>query len=150
MKQATIVSIILATLLMFCPAPVMAAFPVHTGKTAINNPAHKAFPQKPFAAGLHAFKALTFSPDEGKLKPGWHGIAALVCSIVALPFYAAASVGLFWLFVLFAVGGLIFGAIGLNRRKYRNSGLAIAGFVLSLIEVVFVLTLMVVIAAFLV
>lgn len=52
------------------------------------------------------------------LRPGWPGIAALVCGAVG-----------------FFPGAIVFGIIGLGKR-YKNHGLAIAGIILGVLDIV--------------
>lgn len=143
----------LLMLVMFLPASfqgVYAAFPVK-GKTASAALASTVHPTQQ-GHSLRAWKTLkrfVQAPDGEKVykKQGWPGIVSLVLAVLALPFYATALIGGF---AICALGAVIFGAIGLNRRKYSNNGLAIAGFVAGLVEVLLVLLLAIVIAAFLV
>jgi hypothetical protein len=69
---------------------------------------------------------------------GWPGIVALVCGVVCFPTTS----------VLLALLAIIFGAIGMARRR-RNKGLAIAGFVLGILGLVFGLLALLFFLAFL-
>jgi len=60
---------------------------------------------------------------------GWEGIVALVCSLCGLP-----------------VLGIIFGAIGMGKG-HKNRNLAIAGFVIGIVEIVLAVLLVVLIIA---
>jgi len=61
---------------------------------------------------------------------GWEGIVALVCSLCGLP-----------------ILGIIFGAIGMGKG-HKNRNLAIAGFVIGIVEIVLaILLIMLIIAA---
>jgi hypothetical protein len=64
---------------------------------------------------------------------GW-GIASIACSFV----------GLFFLGILFGLLGIIFGAIGFNKHL---KGLAIAGLILGLLDVILFIALVLLVAA---
>jgi hypothetical protein len=71
------------------------------------------------------------SPEiANKLSPrtsGWEGIVAFVCGVIGFVGWPVT--------ILMSILAIIFGAIGMGRRK-RNRGLAIAGLVLGIIGVV--------------
>lgn len=58
---------------------------------------------------------------------GWEGIVAFVCGVIGFVGWPVT--------ILMSILAIIFGAIGMGRRK-RNRGLAIAGLVLGIIGVV--------------
>lgn len=75
-------------------------------------------------------------------KPGWPGVLSFVFALVAIAGFFMSSVAL-PVYLLGAICAIVFGGIGLNRKKYSNRGFAIAGLVLGILEVVALVLLVV-------
>lgn len=76
-------------------------------------------------------------------KTGWPGIVSISCGVGAL-----ASIFVFGgLFFPLAICAIVFGAIGVSKRKHTNTGLALAGLLLGSILIVLFVTLVALIVA---
>ena len=64
-------------------------------------------------------------------RPGWPGIVALACAAgaIVMPIFAIPA-------------AIVFGIIGLNKR-YKNHGLALAGLILGVLELIAIVALIV-------
>ncbi len=69
--------------------------------------------------------------DRNGQKSGWPGITSLISALVAI----AALYTFPAFFLLFAIAAIVFGAIGLSRKRYSNNGLALAGLILGALEI---------------
>lgn len=129
--------------------PAKAAFPVHKMKHAATTTVleqqsegrHKLSLKK---ISTMAKAALHMYQQPVADKPGWPGVVSLVCAGAAL----LSLLGVGVLFLPFSIGAIVFGIVGLNS-KYKNQGMATAGLVLGIIELVFFIIAIVLIAAFL-
>jgi hypothetical protein len=114
---------------------------------------HKPFGHRKIPAAFSAVRKVI--SGDGTLrdhsKPGWLGVVSFACSMFAIATIFLASIPglsvLFSFYLLAAIAGIIFGGIGLNKRKYSNTGYAIAGLVLGIVEVVALILLVVLIVA---
>ncbi len=132
------VTLFLAMLLMTIATRTYAAFPT-TRTTEKEIPAvvvetHKSFIERKVPAFL---SHLLPAPDHAKKesatdKIGWEGIASLVCGVI----------GLFIVPILFSTAAVVFGFMGLNGKKHKNTGLAIAGLILGGVGVIYYLAVM--------
>lgn len=77
------------------------------------------------------------------VKTGWQGIVAISCSFAAI---VTLFVG-FGFFIPLAVAGIIFGALGVSKKKHFNTGWALAGLLLGCLEIVLLIALVVLIIA---
>lgn len=91
------------------------------------------------------------NPRPGNGNPGWPGAISFVCSMLGLlsvVFLFTPGLAVLSLLYLFeAIAGIIFGAIGVNTRRYSNTGLAIAGLVLGILEVLGLVLLIILLIA---
>ena len=118
MPVRNITQLLVAAMLQLTTVASYAAFPVKSGhyvnampSATVNDPATVAHFRHP--SQLARLFHVTNIRKPNDQRPGWPGIAALVCG----------SIGFF-------PGALVFGIIGLNKR-YKNHGLAIAGLILG-------------------
>lgn len=137
------------------PQTSIAAFVV----TSNNAPAkteiavRKPFSQRKIPAAINTIRK-TISGEHlvrDHSKPGWPGIASFACSLFAIAAIFLASIPglsvLFSFYLLAAIASIIFGGVGLNKRKYSNTGYATAGLVLGILEVVALVLLVVLVVA---
>lgn len=127
-----------------------AAFPVKDATTIIAGNeeimAKKSFKKSRIATSFQQVKKMISSHAIGEgssPKSGWPGITAFVCSLLALGCLTVISLVPF--FFLFAILGIIFGAIGVSKKRYSSTGLALAGLILGSLEIVAAIVLIAII-----
>ncbi len=102
---------------------------------------HKTFAERKLPRLLSAAKQMAFPHAPEKHKSGWQGIASLVCGVAGL--FTAYG----WL--ILGICAIVFGAIGLNKSKHTNTGMALAGLILGSVEILLFLLLVAIFAALL-
>jgi len=120
-----------------------AAFPVKklgastTTSVAVINAAtqHPVLRHPGFMPETRSKLRMLFNPTGPRPVSGWPGITSFVCGVLGLA-----------LPVIFCLPAIVFGIIGLGRR-YSDHGLAIAGLVLGLLELLAVIILLIIIAS---
>jgi hypothetical protein len=104
----------------------------------------KVFAERRLPRLFSAYKSMVFphaAPAAGgpREKQGWPGIVSLACGVVGLVSTLA------W--VPLGIAAIVFGIIGLNRRKYKFTGMALAGLILGGLEILLFILLVAIIAA---
>lgn len=75
-------------------------------------------------------------------KSGWQGIVSFICGVAAFGvMFASLPVAL-----ILTLLAIVFGALGLGKRRHRNTGLALAGLILGSVGFVLVSTVIVIIS----
>ncbi len=81
--------------------------------------------------------------DKNGQKSGWPGITSFIASILAI----AALYTFPFFFILFAILAIVFGAIGLSRKRYSGTGLALAGLIIGSLEILALIALIALLVA---
>jgi hypothetical protein len=120
-----------------------AAFPVKETMTLAGiRPVKKPFSETKTGRLVsqvgHIAHQRPYSHAESKQKQGWPGIVSLISSLFSL---ACLFTMVSPLFLPFAIIAIVLGAIGTNNRRYYNNGLALAGLIIGIVEIVVVLAL---------
>lgn len=118
----TLVSFVLVMLLALALPTINAQASIATRKTAVAaavaQQRHTVLSHSRTGSPLHLREHLPHGhPRRAASQSGWEGIAALVCSLVGFP-----------------VLGIVFGAMGMGKG-HKHRGLAIAGFVTSIVQI---------------
>ncbi len=118
-----------------------AAFPVrvqHTPQAVMATEQKKTFTERKipklishYRSFLHPQNKKFVETDHKFKKNNWPGILSLVCSVMA---FAALFSLLPPLFFIFSISGVVFGIIGLSKKRHTLTGLALAGLILGGIE----------------
>ncbi len=150
MKNWLLILIALITLTAN-PSVSRAAFIV-TPKTAEAVPVHvkKPFMQRKLPMAIAAMTHAPRPEDSYRdhSKPGWPGAVAFGCSLLAIAGLFIPYAGV-TIYLLASICAIIFGGIGVSKRKYSNTGFAIAGLVLGILEILALIALIVLLVALL-
>ena len=118
---------ILAAFMCFAMQPVYAAFPANNGNNQTNVPPVIHSTDNTNGSPHYELPIPTQKKKEIH-RSGWQGIVSVVCGVLGL-FPLTSS-------ILLAAGALLLGFAGLNKKKHKNTGLAIAGIALGVVDVI--------------
>ena len=113
MKHATLVSF---AILMFLSVPSYAGFVTHPAPNRVSLSALPISGEKPENKDAPHSK-----------KTGLFGILSLVAAVIGCLCPASLAV----MGIIFGIGGIVLGCMGLNKRKRKLRGLAIVGIILG-------------------
>ena len=150
MKNWLLILIALITLTAN-PSASRAAF-IITAKTADAVPVHvkRPFMQRKLPMAITAMTHAPRPEDSYRdhSKPGWPGAVAFGCSLLAIAGLFIPYAGVI-IYLLASICAIVFGSIGVSKRKYSNTGFAVAGLVLGILEILALVAFIILLLTFL-